>query len=102
MCSSDLYTVGKRKTYNQRGYEYKALNSLIQGGAFDQTAAALIEAYYEADIIPLNTVHDEINISSGSRKTAETLQNIMENCININVPSIADIGLGDNWAEAKQ
>lgn len=100
--SGFIYTVGKRKTYNQSGYEYKALNSLIQGGAFDQTAAALIKAYYEADIVPLNTVHDEINISSSSRKEAETLQNIMENCININVPSIADIGLGDNWAEAKQ
>jgi DNA polymerase-1 len=96
-----IVTIGKRKTFNEGGYEYKALNSLIQGGAFDQTAAALIKAYYEADIIPLNTVHDEINISSPSRKVAEELQTIMETCVDMNVPSVADIGVGDNWAQAK-
>lgn len=96
-----IKTVGGRKLYNEKGYEYKALNSLIQGGAFDQTAAALIEAYYKHDIIPLCTVHDEINISAKDRKTAETLQNIMQTCININIPSIADIGEGDNWSKAK-
>lgn len=95
-----LLTIGGRKTYNEIGYEYKALNSLIQGGAFDQTAAALIEAY-DKGIVPLNTVHDEINISVSDKKEAKELQNIMENCININVPSVAEIGLGDNWAEAK-
>jgi DNA polymerase I-like protein with 3'-5' exonuclease and polymerase domains len=96
-----IKTVGGRKLYNEKGYEYKALNSLIQGGAFDQTAAALIEAYYKHDIIPLCTVHDEINISAKDRKTAETLQNIMQTCININIPSVADIGEGNNWSEAK-
>lgn len=96
-----LKTIGGRETYNEKGYEYKALNSLIQGGAFDQTAAALIEAYYKHDIVPLCTVHDEINISAKDRETAEKLKEIMETCVNINVPSIADIGEGDSWADAK-
>jgi DNA polymerase I-like protein with 3'-5' exonuclease and polymerase domains len=96
-----LLTIGGRRTFNEPGYEYKALNSLIQGGAFDQTAAALIQAYYDYNILPLNTVHDEINISAGCKEVAEILQDVMQTCININVPSVADIGEGGNWAEAK-
>ncbi|MCK5644531.1 MAG: hypothetical protein KAJ19_27280, partial [Gammaproteobacteria bacterium] len=46
-----LTTLGGRKTYNVGGKEYKALNSLIQGGAFDECCESLINAYYKHNIV---------------------------------------------------
>ena len=97
--NGDIKTLGGRRSKSESGAEYKALNKLIQGSAFDQTALCLVEAW-KAGLTVLNTVHDEINIS-GTKDDAAKLKQIMENTIKLLIPSFTDIGEGESWAEAK-
>ena len=75
---------------------YKALNKLIQGGAADQTAAALVAAY-RADLPILFSVHDEIVMSSSDPKDALKLKEIMETIIPMEVPCYTEIMYGPSW-----
>lgn len=80
-------------------YEYTALNSVIQGSAFDQTAEAMLQAYDEG-IPVLFPVHDEILMSS-TLQQALRMKEIMETCCNLEVPVVVGANLkgGKNWAE---
>jgi len=84
----------------RRAFTYKALNRLIQGSAADQTKQAMV-ALYENGVLPMIQVHDELDISVGDPKLAQTIQDIMENCVDLKVPSIVDAEFGPNWGEAK-
>jgi DNA polymerase I-like protein with 3'-5' exonuclease and polymerase domains len=94
-----LRTVNGRHVHVDEGFEYKALSALIQGSACDQTAEALIQCY-EAGIIPLAAIHDEICLS-GDENTAAIVKEIMENAVKLEIPTVTDIGSGSSWAEAK-
>lgn len=94
-----IKTIMGRKNYNQ-GTAYRAYNYLIQGSAADQTAVALLNVYYKLNIIPSIVVHDEINFS-GNQEEAEKVQDIMQNTIKLKIPSVAEIGTGKSWGEAK-
>jgi DNA polymerase I-like protein with 3'-5' exonuclease and polymerase domains len=84
----------------RRAFTYKALNRLIQGSAADQTKAAMV-ALYEQGILPMIQVHDELDISVGDPETGRRIQEVMENCVELKVPSIVDAEFGPNWGEAK-
>jgi len=84
----------------KRSFTYKALNKLIQGSAADQTKAAMV-ALYEEGILPMIQVHDELDISVHSRKQAQQIVEIMQSCVDLEVPSVVDAELGPNWGEAK-
>jgi DNA polymerase-1 len=94
-----LKTISGRHVHVDSGFTYKALSALIQGSALDQTAEALIQCY-EAGIIPISTVHDEINIS-GNQEKADEVKEIMEKAYKLAVPVVASVGSGENWADAK-
>lgn len=96
-----LKTLGGRKTRNVEGKIYVALNSLIQGGAFDECAESLINAYYKHNIVPLCTIHDSIELSTSDIEVAKLLQKEMEECLPISVPRVAEIKVGANWSLAK-
>lgn len=93
-----LISLGGRKLYNEAGFERKALNKLIQGGAADQTWTALVELY-RAGIKFMFPVHDSIELSLKSREEAEKVKHIMETCVPLLVPSFTDIEQGPNWGE---
>ncbi|MBB76563.1 MAG: hypothetical protein CMJ75_18820 [Planctomycetaceae bacterium] len=77
-------------------WTHKALNRLIQGSSADQTKLAMVEA--DAAGIPIQLqVHDEIDLSVSDRKVATDLAEIMENCVQLTVPSKVDIEIGDSW-----
>ena len=82
----------------RRAFTYKALNRLIQGSAADQTKKAMLECYKEG-LIPLLTVHDELCFNVESEEQAKKITEIMETCLELNVPSKVDQELGDNWGE---
>ena len=82
----------------RRAFTYKALNRLIQGSAADQTKKAMAECYKEG-LIPLLTVHDELCFSISSEDQASRIKEIMETCVDLEVPSKVDQELGDNWGE---
>jgi DNA polymerase I-like protein with 3'-5' exonuclease and polymerase domains len=85
----------------KRAGTYKALNRLIQGTAADQTKKAMVDIYEQLGIIPLIQVHDELNCSVKSDKEAKEIKHIMENCIELKVPSNVDYKIKDNWGDAK-
>jgi len=85
----------------KRAGTYKALNRLIQGSAADQTKKAMVDVYEKLGIIPLLQMHDELNCSIKSDIEGEGVKNIMENCINLEVPSKVEYKIKDNWGNAK-
>ena len=85
----------------KRAGTYKALNRLIQGTAADQTKKAMVDVYEKLGVTPLIQVHDELNCSVKSDKEAKEIKNIMETCIELQVPSNVDYKVKDNWGDAK-
>ena len=84
----------------KRSFTYKALNKLIQGSAADQTKKAMLELY-RAGILPMLQVHDELDVAVESEEQAQKIVSIMENCVELSVPSVVDAEFGPNWGEAK-
>tara|TARA_R100001079_G_scaffold53924_1_gene27559 strand:- start:54 stop:1976 length:1923 start_codon:yes stop_codon:yes gene_type:complete len=85
----------------KRAFTYKALNRLIQGSAADQTKAAMV-ALYKEGITPLIQVHDELDISVAEPELGKKIQEIMETCVDMQIPSIVDAEFGPSWGEAKK
>ena len=82
-----------------RSYTYKALNRLIQGSAADMTKKAMVELYKEG-YIPHVQVHDELDISVETKQQAKEIKEIMENCVQLEVPNLVDAELGTTWGNA--
>jgi len=80
----------------KRAFIYKALNKLIQGSAADQTKKAMIEVH-KAGITPHIQVHDELNCSCKDEKDIKLIKDIMENCVELEVPSKVDPKIGGSW-----
>ena len=81
-------------------FVYKALNKLIQASSADQTKQAMADCSSNG-YLPMLTVHDELCFSIESDEQAAHIKQLMETCIEMKVPSKIDIGIGDNWGEAK-
>ena len=86
-------------TMLKRAYTYKALNRLIQGSAADQTKKAMVDLY-DAGILPMIQIHDELAMSVATREQGEKIMDIMQNCVALEVPSVVDAELGPSWGEA--
>lgn len=88
-------------TMLKRAFTYKALNRLIQGSAADQTKKAMVDLY-DAGILPMIQIHDELALSVSDRGQAEKIMSVMQNCVELLVPSVVDAELGPSWGEATQ
>ena len=74
---------------------------MIQGSAADQTKKAMIDLDKEG-INPMIQIHDELAISlNGDPEVEKKVIDIMENTIEMSVPSKVDVAIGNNWGEAK-
>jgi DNA polymerase I-like protein with 3'-5' exonuclease and polymerase domains len=47
-------------------------------------------------------VHDELDVSVYDEKQANMIIEIMQTCVDLEVPSVVDAEFGPNWGEAKQ
>ena len=47
-------------------------------------------------------VHDELDVSVGDAETAAKIKEIMETCVDMQIPSVVDAEFGPNWGEAKK
>ena len=83
----------------KRAFTYKALNRLIQGSAADQTKQAVVSCVEEG-FLPLLQIHDELCFNIENQDQVDKIKNIMETCVELNVPSKVDIALGQNFGEA--
>ena len=93
----------------RRAHTHKALNADIQGSAADLMKTAM-QKYWVSEAAgvlgaPLLTVHDELDFSVPKTKQAavalgETLH-MLENCVKLSVPIIADMKRGPSWGACK-
>ncbi len=95
---------------NVRGRaEREAINMPIQGTASDivkmamlQVDEALRRENFEARMVM--QVHDEILVEAPEKeaeRVAALLRREMENAVELDVPLLVEVGIGDNWMEAK-
>lgn len=91
----------------QRAYTHRALNRRLQGSAADQMKRAMLECYksgvFAETGIPRLTVHDELDFSDpgGRDKAFEEMRRIMEECVPLRIPVVADGEIGPNWGDVK-
>ena len=85
----------------KRAYTFKALNRLIQASGSDFSKRAMVEIY-KTGKVPLIQIHDELALSVKDREEARGIQEIMENCVELQVPCPTDAALGPDWGNLKE
>lgn len=95
--------------YERMHWERVAVNSVIQGSAAEIMKLGLIRLQ-EHGFCPFLTVHDEylIEILTKSpdgfdpiKYSKDYITNILKNIVKLKVPLEVDVGVGNNWNEAK-
>src|SRR3954449_4338040 len=88
--------------------ERMAVNMPIQGTAADIMKRAMIDVHAalqpHADARMILTVHDELLFEVPTDKAEEygaLVRDTMQNAVKLNVPLTVDVGVGDNWKDAK-
>jgi DNA polymerase I-like protein with 3'-5' exonuclease and polymerase domains len=93
----------------RRAFTHKALNALLQGSAADAMKKAMVDIWNSGvcDVLgaPLLTVHDELDWSKPRTAEADQAINevkrIMESCVSLRVPVVADMKIGSDWSKCK-
>jgi DNA polymerase-1 len=90
--------------------EREAVNLPIQGSAADILKRAMIDVHAALPVLAggrtrmILTVHDEL-LFEAPKETAEesaaALRELMERAVPLRVPLTVDVGIGENWKEAK-
>ncbi|OFW29110.1 MAG: DNA polymerase I [Acidobacteria bacterium RIFCSPLOWO2_02_FULL_65_29] len=87
--------------------ERAAVNLPIQGTAADIMKNAMIDVHAALGSSPTRmilTVHDELLFEvpkDRSRDVAEIVRDRMQHAASLNVPLVVDVGIGENWRDAK-
>jgi DNA polymerase I-like protein with 3'-5' exonuclease and polymerase domains len=100
---------GELITGEYRAYVHKALNGILQGGAADimKTAMVEIDASGVLDELgdPHLTVHDELDGSlpdtPAANEALREVMRIMETCVPLEVPLLADMTVAESWGKTK-
>jgi DNA polymerase-1 len=91
--------------------ERKAVNFPIQGTAADILKRAMIDVHAALGRVAggrarmILTVHDELLFETPKEagdETAAAVRELMEKAVTLNVPLDVDVGIGENWKEAKE
>lgn len=112
-CGLPIKTIGGRVVHCEpptikdgirRSWEYKAINTLIQGSASDQTKEAVCYMADNSGNPILTTVHDEIDMSVPEHEVADTKMRMSKaiNALPCDVPMTMEFMVGKNWAEASK
>jgi len=100
------------RNFQMRGEaERKAVNFPIQGTAADILKRAMIDVHGALSRVAggrarmILTVHDELLFETpkeAAEETAAAVRELMERAVTLNVPLEVDVGIGENWKEAKE
>ena len=92
--------------------ERMCVNFPIQGGCAGITKLAMLEAYYSRnrlynrdDVRFVMAIHDEIMTEVREDMVMEIavwLKGVMDNVVTLDIPMVAEIKAGDNWAEMQK
>jgi DNA polymerase I len=105
-----LAGINDRNANIRKAAEREAINMPIQGTASDIVKIAMLHAddafrREKLDARMLMQVHDELLIecpAGAAERVAQTLKREMENAVELDVPLVAETGIGDNWMDAKR
>jgi DNA polymerase-1 len=101
--------ISDRNANIRKAAEREAINMPIQGTASDIVKIAMLRVDEEfkregLDARLLMQVHDELLVETatvGAEHVAEVLKREMEGAVSLDVPLIVDVGIADNWMDAK-
>ena len=104
-----LAGISDRNANIRKAAEREAINMPIQGTASDIVKIAMLhvdEEFKRAGLKArmLMQVHDELLVEvpqAEVEKVTEIVKHEMETAVELDVPLIADVGVGDNWMDAK-
>tara|TARA_R100001594_G_scaffold78294_3_gene112876 strand:- start:7702 stop:9630 length:1929 start_codon:yes stop_codon:yes gene_type:complete len=86
----------------KRAHTHKALNALIQGSSADITKQAMLDLHNEIGITCHMQVHDELDFSFKNNKQLKEAQELMENCVKLEVPLKVTVETGKAWGSVKE
>jgi DNA polymerase-1 len=95
---------GQRRQYAER----TAINAPMQGTAADIIKKAMINLHQwigddNPDVRMIMQVHDELVFEVAEEKLDvinTQIRQMMESAVQLDVPLVVDVGVGDNWDEA--
>ena len=104
-----LQGISDRNANIRKAAEREAINMPIQGTASDIVKIAMLKVDEEFRRAGLESrllmqVHDELLVEVPEKevgKVSEILKHEMETAVSLDVPLVADVGVGDNWMDAK-
>jgi DNA polymerase I len=104
-----LQGISDRNANIRKAAEREAINMPIQGTASDIVKIAMLKVDEELKRAGLESrllmqVHDELLVEVPDKEVAnvsEILKHEMETAVSLDVPLVADVGVGDNWMDAK-
>ena len=104
-----LQGINDRNANIRKAAEREAINMPIQGTASDIVKIAMLRVDEEfkreqLDARLLMQVHDELLVevsAETAEQVAEILKREMESAVSLDVPLIVDVGIADNWMDAK-
>jgi DNA polymerase I len=104
-----LQGISDRNANIRKAAEREAINMPIQGTASDIVKIAMLKVDEEfkrerLESRMLMQVHDELLVEVPDKeieKVTEILKHEMETAVSLDVPLVADVGVGDNWMDAK-
>ncbi len=104
-----LQGINDRNANIRKAAEREAINMPIQGTASDIVKIAMLRVDEEfkregIDAKLLMQVHDELLVEAradSAERVAEVLKKEMESAVQLDVPLIVDVGIADNWMDAK-
>jgi DNA polymerase I len=104
-----LQGIADRNANIRKAAEREAINMPIQGTASDIVKIAMLKVDEEFKRAGLESrllmqVHDELLVEVPDKevaKVSEILKHEMETAVSLDVPLVADVGVGDNWMDAK-
>jgi DNA polymerase-1 len=104
-----LQGISDRNANIRKAAEREAINMPIQGTASDIVKIAMLRVEEELRRAKLEArmlmqVHDELLVEVPEKEVdqvSQILKHEMENAVSLDVPLVADVGIGDNWLDAK-
>jgi DNA polymerase-1 len=101
--------ISDRNANIRKAAEREAINMPIQGTASDIVKIAMLrvdEEFKRGGFAAklLMQVHDELLVEVPEKEVkevSEILKREMESAVSLDVPLVADVGVGDNWMDAK-
>jgi DNA polymerase-1 len=101
--------INDRNANIRKAAEREAINMPIQGTASDIVKLAMLKVDEEfkrqgIEAKLLMQVHDELLVEASAEsatRVAEILKQEMESAVSLDVPLVVDVGIADNWMDAK-